>query len=143
MTHRCGDCHLNVTMSELAEQLARRARHAALIQTVRGRPDLTIAQLEALLDGDYADELAEITIDELLRARVPPRPFAMQPGETLDDAILRVFQRLPARSLSSGFFTRNMGLERWTAQKALAELAERGLLVRTGRTSGTRYHLPS
>mgnify|MGYP003556838773 CR=1 FL=1 len=51
-------------MGELAVSLAKRARHSALVQAVRGRPDLTIEQLEALLaDRDYGDELSQITVD--------------------------------------------------------------------------------
>jgi hypothetical protein len=122
--------------------LAKRARRAALIQAVRGRPDLTIDQLQGLLtDDDYGDELSEITIDELMRADTRS-PLEVRPGEPLDVAVMRVFQQLPARELASGFFCRYMGLERWTAQKLLAELAERGLLVRSGKTSSTRYGLP-
>jgi hypothetical protein len=130
-------------MGELAVLLAKRARRSALIQAVRGRPELTIEQLESLLaDGDYADELSQITIDELLRSD-GRTPLEVRPGETVETAVLRVFQQLPARKLASGFFCRYMGLERWTAQKLLADLAERGLLVRSGKTSSTRYGLPN
>jgi hypothetical protein len=129
-------------MGELAMLLAKRARRAALIQAVRGRPDLTIDQLQGLLtDHDYSDELAEITIEELMRADTRT-PLEVRPGEPLDVAVMRVFQQLPARELASGFFCRYMGLERWTAQKLLADLAARGLLVRSGKTSSTRYVLP-
>jgi hypothetical protein len=129
-------------MGELAMSLAKRARRAALIQAVRGRPELTIEQLEALLaDRDYGDELSRVTIDELMRAD-PRAPLEARPGEPLEAAVMRVFQQLPERQLASGFFCRYMGLERWTAQKLLADLAERGLLVRSGKTSSTRYGLP-
>lgn len=129
-------------MGELAMSLAKRARRAALIQAVRGRPELTIEQLQALLtDHDYGDELSRITIDELMRADARA-PLEVRPGEPIEDAVLRVFQQLPARELASGFFCRYMGLERWTAQKLLADLAARGLLVRSGKTSSTRYVLP-
>lgn len=129
-------------MAELAMSLAKRARRAALIQAVRGRPQLTIEQLEALLaDRDYGDELSRVTIDELMRADARA-PLEARPGEPLEAAVMRVFQQLPERELASGFFCRYMGLERWTAQKLLADLAERGLLVRSGKTSSTRYGLP-
>lgn len=129
-------------MAELAMSLAKRARRAALIQAVRGRPQLTIEQLEALLaDRDYGDELSRVTIDELMRADARA-PLEVRPGEPLEAAVMRVFQQLPERELASGFFCRYMGLERWTAQKLLADLAERGLLVRSGKTSSTRYGLP-
>jgi hypothetical protein len=129
-------------MGELAMSLAKRARRAALIQAVRGRPDLTIEQLQGLLaDHDYGDELSQITIDELMRADARS-PLEVRPGEPLEVAVMRVFQQLPARELASGFFCRYMGLERWTAQKLLADLATRGLLVRSGKTSSTRYVLP-
>ena len=130
-------------MGELAVLLAKRARRSALIQAVRGRPELTIEQLESLLaDGDYGDELSQITIDDLLRSD-GRTPLEVRPGESVETAVLRVFQQLPARKLASGFFCRYMGLERWTAQKLLADLAERGLLVRSGKTSSTRYGLPN
>jgi hypothetical protein len=129
-------------MGELAMLLAKRARRAALIQAVRGRPELTIEQLEDLLaDRDYGDELSRITIDELMRAD-SRSPLEVRPGESMETAVMRVFQQLPAHQLTSGFFCRYMGLERWTAQKLLADLAERGLLVRSGKTSSTRYGLP-
>jgi hypothetical protein len=132
------------TMAELALTLAERARRAALIQTVRQRPDLTIEQLRYLLStGNYGDELSRITVDELVQADIGPPAFSIRAGEQLEDAVLRVFHQLPGRELTSGFFCRYMRLERWTAQKLLAELAERGLLVRSGKTSGTRYTLPS
>lgn len=130
-------------MGELAMSLAKRARRAALIQTVRCRPGLTIEQLESLLaDRDYGDELSRITIDELMRADARS-PLEVRPGEPPEAAIMRVFQQLPARALASGFFCRYMGLERWTAQKLLADLAARGLLERSGKTSSTRYVLSS
>jgi hypothetical protein len=130
-------------MGETAVLLAKRARRAALIQAVRGRPELTIEQLQALLDDhDYGDELSQITINELMRADARAA-LEVRPGESIEGAVLRVFQQLPARELASGFFCRYMGLERWTAQKLLADLAERGLLVRSGKTSSTRYGLPT
>ena len=130
-------------MGELAILLAKRARRAALIQAVRCRPELTIDQLEALLaDRDYGDELSQITIEELLRSDARTA-LEVRTGESIETAVMRVFQQLPARQLASGFFCRYMGLERWTAQKLLADLAERGLLVRSGKTSSTRYNLPN
>jgi DNA-binding IclR family transcriptional regulator len=62
---------------------------------------------------------------------------------SIEDAVMRVFQLLPHAWLSSGFFVRHVGLERWTAQGLLAELADRGWLERKGKTSGTRYRLPA
>ena len=130
-------------MVEVAVVLAEQARRAALIQAVRGRPGLTIEQLQALIaKGAYAQELQEITVSELLRPHsIRSSALEIKSGETLEDAILRVFHQLPERQLASGFFCRYMGLERWTAQKMLAEMADRGLLVRSGKTSGTRYAL--
>ena len=130
-------------MLDTATTLARHARRTALIHAVRGRPELTITQLQRLLSGgQYADELREITVSELLSAAPARTTLEIHVGESLEQAILRVFHRLPTQQLASGFFCRYMGLERWTAQKVLAEMAEEGLLVRKGKTSGTRYHLP-
>lgn len=129
-------------MAELAVLLAKRARRSALIRAVRGRPQLTIEQLHLLVEGDYAEDLSQITVDELLRADASSPTLQVESWESVEDAILRVFEQQPSRKLTSGFFCRYMGLERWTAQKLLAELAERGLLVRSGKTSGTRYALP-
>ena len=84
-------------MGELAVLLAKRARRSALIQAVRGRPELTIEQLESLLaDGDYGDELSQITIDELLRSD-GRTPLEVRPGESVESAVMRVFQQLPAQ----------------------------------------------
>lgn len=131
-------------MAELAVSLAKRARRAALIQAVRGRPELTIGQLDVLLaNGTYAAELSQITIDDLLGAEDLGTALLVRPGESVERAVLRVFEQLPGRPLASGFFCRYMGLERWTAQKLLAEMAERGVLIRSGKTSGTRYRLAS
>src|SRR5688572_729414 len=97
-------------MGELAILLAKRARRAALIQAVRCRPELTIDQLESLLsDRDYGDELSQITIEELLRFDAPT-PLEVRAGESIETAVMRVFQQLPARQLASGFFCRYMGL---------------------------------
>jgi hypothetical protein len=128
-------------MGELAVLLANRARTLALIRTVRSRPELTIEQLDVLLAGRYGRDLARITVGELVHfsGRVA---FEVRPGERVEAAILRVFRSMPDRELSSGFFVRYMGLERWTAQKMLAALAKRGALVRVGKTSSTRYELP-
>ncbi|PRQ03631.1 hypothetical protein ENSA5_13860 [Enhygromyxa salina] len=129
-------------MAEIAVLLANKARRAALIQTVRGRPELTIEQLEGLLDnGEYAEELQQITVRELVRHQTHTPALEVQAGESVEDAVLRVFHHLPDQRLTSGFFRRYMGLERWTAQKVLADMADRGLLVRSGKTSGTRYSL--
>ncbi|PRQ08082.1 hypothetical protein [Enhygromyxa salina] len=130
-------------MVDTAVVLAEQARRAALIQAVRGRPGLTIEQLQALIaKGTYAQELQEITVSELLRPHsIHSSALEVKSGESLEAAILRVFHQLPDRQLASGFFCRYMGLERWTAQKVLAEMADRGLLVRSGKTSGTRYVL--
>lgn len=130
-------------MVDTATSIARNARRTALIHTVRGRPELTIAQLERLLsNSEYANELGQITVSELFGEAPKEAAITVQSGESLEEAILRVFHNLPAKQLASGFFCRYMGLQRWTAQKALAQLAEQGLLVRTGKTSGTRYQLP-
>jgi hypothetical protein len=131
-------------MIETAIVLAEQARRAALIQAVRGRPGLTIEQLQALTaKGVYAQELQQITVSDLLRPHsIRSSALEIKSGESLEDAVLRVFHQLPERQLASGFFCRYMGLERWTAQKMLADMADRGLLVRSGRTSGTRYELP-
>ena len=129
-------------MSDPALLLAKRARRVALIQALRGRPELTIEQLHALLTSEeYGEDLRDITIRELVRSDSGDSPLEVRAGESVEQAVLRVFQRLPSRELASGFFCRYMGLERWTAQKMLADLADRGYLVRSGKTSGTRYRL--
>jgi hypothetical protein len=123
----------------LALKLAKQARRIALVQVVRSHPELTIEHLDALLTNPlHGDELSRISIDELLAFRHPLIPRARGPT---DETILRVFKHRRVE-LSSGFFVRYLGLERWTAQQRLARLAERGLLVRSGKTSSTRYALP-
>ena len=130
-------------MADIAISLAQRARRIALIQAIRSRPELTMVELHRLLSSSqYAAELRHITIRDLVAARANEQLLEIQPNETLEQAILRVFARVPGQRLASGFFCRYMGLERWTAQKVLAEMAEAGLLIRSGKTSGTRYCLP-
>ncbi|WP_106395642.1 hypothetical protein [Enhygromyxa salina] len=100
---------------------------------------LSLDQLICLVQsGKYAGDLQHIQIGELWGS---PNVLAVQPGETDEAAILRLFRLARDQWLSSGFFVRHLGLNRWTAQKLCADLAERGLLLRRGLTSGTRYRL--
>jgi hypothetical protein len=126
--------------TEPAFLLAKQARRTALILAMRGRPELTIEQIDELLTGDYGNELAQVTVGEILRASKRPA-LKVRRGESLEDAVMRVFRRAPTQEFASSFFCRNMGLERWTAQALLRGLVEGGLLVRTGKTSTTRYSL--
>lgn len=125
-------------MSELALTLARQARRAGLRTTLlQWQHQLTLEQLDVLLrNSKYRRELASFTITELRR-----RPPRAQVRANVEQRILDVFARRPSARLSSGYFTRHLRLQRWIAQGMLAELAERGVLVREGKTSGTRYHL--
>lgn len=99
---------------------------------------MSLAQLFELVgDSAYAEDLRELRLAELFAATGPPVPMH---GPT-SHAVMRVFCLLGDEWLASSYFVRNLGLRRWTAQKICAELAERGLLERRGRTSGTRYRL--
>jgi hypothetical protein len=128
-------------MREFVFSLANEARRAALVAALsQQRSRLTLARLDALMcDAKYGDDLARLTIQDLLEPQPPT--VVLRPGESIADAILRVFRTQPDTWLSSGFFTRHLHVQRWTAQATLAELAERGLLIRAGRTSATRYCL--
>lgn len=121
--------------------LATRARKTAVIQAVCCRPDLTLEQMDILLDGRYGACLSKITLLELRQAKARPM-IEVRPGESVEAAVLRVFRQDPTRELSAGFFVRFMWLKRWEAQALLADLATRGKLVRMGKTSSTRYGLP-
>ena len=104
----------------------------------RQRDRLTVDRVETLLaDDKYGSILGELTIDEI-RAR-ETEPARVLAGDV--DAIVRVFEGCSQEWLSSGFFARYMGLQRWTAQAELAKLADAGILERKGKTSGTRYRL--
>ena len=124
---------------DLALSLARQARRVALATVVwRQRDRLTVERIDTLLaDDKFGSILADLTIDEI-RAR-ETELTCMCDGDV--SAIIRVFQRSTQEWLTSGFFARNMGLQRWTAQAELASLADAGILERKGRTSGTRYRL--
>ena len=124
--------------SDLAVSLARQARRVGLATVVwRQRDRLTVDRLATLLNDDtFGSILAELTLDDI-RAMVDP--ICVWDGDP--DTIIRVFERCSQEWLSSGFFARNMGLPRWTAQAELARLADTGLLERKGKTSGTRYRL--
>jgi hypothetical protein len=130
-------------MSDLAFAIASEARRVALVAALRSRPALTVDQLVQLVHaGKYVDDFAELTIAELRGAKLPRLPrLGIRRGESIEDAVMRVFARRQSMWLSSRFFIRHLGLERWTAQNVLAGLAERGLLERRGTTSGTRYRL--
>jgi hypothetical protein len=126
--------------TELATLLASQARHVALARVVRAHPEMTLEQLESLGSSKYQDEFCRLTVGELL-SEGDEDVLGVRRGEPLEAAVLRVFRQLPDHEFASSFFTRHMGLERWTAQALLSELAERGLLIRSGKTSSTRYRL--
>jgi hypothetical protein len=129
-------------MTDPAHALAFEARRRSLLTVLwQRRHELTLEQLDELMHaGELGRDLGAITLAELLSA---PSPLGLAPraGEPVEAAVLRVFRALPRARLTSGFFVRHMGLRRWTAQKLLADLAERGQLIREGKTSGTRYRL--
>jgi hypothetical protein len=128
-------------MSECAVSLAHEARRIGLVAAVREqRRTLTLARLDVLLaDRKYGDDLAKITIADLLEPQ--PRARAIHRGESVADAVLRVFRAQPDTWMASSFFTRHLQLPRWTVQAILGELAETGSLLRKGKTSATRYRL--
>jgi hypothetical protein len=130
-----------VYVGDLVFSLAHEARRTSLVAALRQqRQALTLARLDELLcSRKYGDDLARLTIAELFEPQ--PQARMIHPGESIEDAILRVFRAQSETWLTSGFFTRYLELPRWTAQSALGELAERGLLVRRGKTSSTRYRL--
>jgi len=119
--------------------LAAQARRTALVFVLRTHQTLPLDQLICLVQsGKYAGDLQHIQIGELWGS---PNVLAVQPGETEEAAVLRLFRLTRDQWLSSRYFVRRLGLNRWTAQKLCASLAERGVLVRRGVTSGTRYRL--
>ena len=124
------------------QELAARSRRAGVLVTLRRSPSLTLEELGRLLDVEpYGEALASITLGELRRhaGLSPPLRGGDDPYKR---AIVLAFTRQREGAwLSSGFFTRLLGLRRWTAQRLLAELARAGQLERQGRTSGTRYRL--
>lgn len=130
---------------DMAIELARRSRRVALLAVLRQQRALTLEQLDVLLQGSsYASELRELTVAELLDTNAHTvAVVGPGDGESIEDAIMRVFRRRKFMWLSSSVFVRLLGLQRWTAQQALAELAECGLLERRGTTSATRYRLAS
>jgi hypothetical protein len=128
--------------ADLAHVLAHEARRDALLAALRRQRTLTIGQLHKLVhEGAYAEELARITVSELLDPSLRRPVLAPDEQESETDAIMRVFRDQPSTWLASSFFTRHMGLRRWTAQNLLVELAARGLLERKGTTSNRRYRL--
>lgn len=127
--------------SDRATALAIEARRRGLLTALsQVGAMLTFARLNTLMIGKYADELAVLTVEQLTEP-IPRSPLLPRPNESIEDAVMRVFKGRPQRQLSSAFFVHHMGLKRWTAQSLLADLAERGLLIRDGKTSGTRYRL--
>jgi hypothetical protein len=92
------------------------------------------------LRGRHGEDLAQLTVAQLTEA-TPRGTIWLRPGQPVEDAVMHVFRLRGAEWFSSSFFVRHLGLRRWTAQKLLAELADRGWLRRKGKTSGTRYRL--
>lgn len=129
-------------MTDPAHALAFEARRKSLLAVVwQRRGELTLEQLDVLMHaGELGRDLGALTLAELLTA-ARPLELVARAGEPIEAAVLRVFRARPQEWLTSGFFVRYMGLQRWTAQKLLADLAEQGQLIRAGRTSGTRYRL--
>lgn len=128
----------------LADELARQARRAALVTTLRslGR-EISIGQLDRLLAGPYGTDLAAIAVSELW----PPRPSSPPRAatRTRDDLRRAVLELARSTSLPrpSSWFRAQLGeaVHRWTMQAVLGELVESGLMLRTGQTSATRYKL--
>jgi hypothetical protein len=130
-------------MTDLALALATEARRAGLVTALCRYPSLTLESLAHLLhSGVYAEELASLTVADLRQAALPePPPPRIHAGETVEDAVMRVFRGRPGIWTASSFFVRNLKLRRWTAQQVLGDLVEGGLLERRGVTSATRYRL--
>jgi hypothetical protein len=101
---------------------------------------LTLERVALLLKSTHGGDLADVTIRHICTVE-PRRSIWLDSSGSIEDAVMRGFQLLPHAWLSSSFFVRHVGLERWTAQSLLAELADRGWLERRGKTSGTRYRL--
>ena len=125
-------------MSELALAIAQEARRSGLLGVLwQRRAALTLDQLEALLrSSTYGEDLGRLKLSDLFKLSV-----SQLPGESAEAAMMRVFRARPDKWLTSRIFIRDMGLRRWVAQRLLSELAERGLLIREGERSTTRYRL--
>jgi hypothetical protein len=76
--------------ADLAQTLAAEARRRGLIQALREQQP-NLEQLDSLLkDGASADDLATITVDELLDPQLPV--LEIEAGESVEDAVMRVFR---------------------------------------------------
>ena len=127
---------------ELAWALANEARRRALVEALLAQPRMSIAELDRLLcSSPYAEELASLTVGQLLQPDPSRAPLRIPEGVPLDVAVLRQFEERPYTWMSSRFFIRSMGLRRWAAQRVLGELVQAGKLERRGTTSNTRYRL--
>lgn len=114
------------------EAIAAHARRAGVLVALRARaPTMTLPRLRTLLSGPYAADVAQASLGEVLTTT-----------DEVDAKILGYLRGFPPGTwLGSGQVQRDLHLNRWTAQAKLGQLAERGLLERKGRTSGTRYRL--
>lgn len=123
-------------MTDRVMALARAARRAGLLAAMSGqRAELSLARLDVLL-LEYGEDLGQLTVSDLMDLACDE--FGQV---SLHDEVMRAFRATPGIWLTSRFFIEQMGLPRWTAQAVLAELAERGCLIRAGVTSSTRYRL--
>jgi hypothetical protein len=88
--------------ADLAHVLAYEARRKALLVALREQRALTIGQLHILVhEGPYADDLATITVRELLDPNLSKPVLAPSEHESVTAAIMRVFGDQPSTWLAS------------------------------------------
>src|SRR5680860_916890 len=88
-------------------------RREAVITALRGRPEITLGQLEELARSDtYGCVLEQITVADLCETNGwDPR---RRPDDKLEDAALLIFRWRPSQWLASSVFVQRLGIPRWT-----------------------------
>lgn len=146
-----------MTASHL-DLLLRQAERRAVVQVVRSRTELTLAQLGDLLaaNNPRAVLLGSVTVGELLaesqpgsirlsRDGGPPIDVARLEaarqctGASFDQCIREVLAEVHGRAVAASYLRARVGGPRWKLQSALARLLAAGLIERSGTTSATRY----
>lgn len=141
------------------EVLLANAERRAVAQVVRAHPEWTLEQLLSTFDGPHGEVLGSLTLQELragpsLGALVlpsdggPPIDHTRLArakrcrGEEFLSCLQEVLAEAPG-PVGAAYLRARLGGPRWKLLAALQELVVAGLVVRSGRTSSTRYRLIS
>ena len=132
--------------SQGRQLFATRLEHEIVVRALSRVPHCRLDELLAYIDAGerYADALARLRVCELL----PPadsidlalldRARRAQ-GEAYDALVLEVVRQAYPTRVDATYLRARIGGPRWKLQKSLGRLVRGQLVLRSGKTSGTRY----